>query len=191
MEVCYRAEEGSLRWLDKCHNNYPGWVRIRCKAPEVLPKPLFQFRDEIEARRWLYGGEGELVTWLRGKYPEGEVYDPAKDVYGLSLEEVADRLERELGESGPETHRAPEAPTAPSPAGESQVPDLLSGPLSARDLAERLGKRLPGVESYLRRLREKLPDCCIEDTLRRRNETRFYYKPEIVWPILVEHFAGR
>ncbi len=80
-------------------------------------------------------------------------------------------------------------------AGESQeaakeTPEALQGFLSTADLAAKLGKSPPAVESFLRRYRKDYPDCCIpvsEDD-RRRNQPKYLYRMTDVWDVLKNHF---
>jgi hypothetical protein len=66
----------------------------------------------------------------------------------------------------------------------------LGPPLqSATDLARRLGQPPDAVESFLRRYRQKYPDCCSETEGRRRNEARYLYRVSDVLPALKAHFS--
>src|SRR6516225_4865900 len=49
-------------------------------------------------------------------------------------------------------------------------------PLSAKDLATIVGKPVPAVESFLRRYRDKYPDCYMSTEAPRRNEPRYLYR---------------
>jgi hypothetical protein len=68
-----------------------------------------------------------------------------------------------------------------------------SSPLSARDLAGMLGKSAMAVESFLRRYRNKYPDCYItvDDEERRRNTPKYLYHVADVMPLLRSHFAEK
>lgn len=59
---------------------------------------------------------------------------------------------------------------------------------SASDLARRLGQPIDTVETFLRRHRERFPDCFREAEGRRRNEPRYLYRVADVWPALRDHF---
>jgi len=64
---------------------------------------------------------------------------------------------------------------------------------TAKDLAHLLEKPVGKVEQFLRRHREKAPDCFIEINKddRRRNEPRYLYRVAEVLPILKQHFTGK
>lgn len=101
------------------------------------------------------------------------------------------------------------APTPPAPAarpateavtagqGDSpsaQVQPAITPPFqSANDLAKTLGLsgRAAAVETFLRRYREKFPDCFREAEGARRNEPRYLYRVADVLPALREHFKER
>jgi hypothetical protein len=66
--------------------------------------------------------------------------------------------------------------------------------MSATDLARLLGmaKNARAVESHLRRLRDKYPDCFIlSDDVPRRNEPRYLYRLCDVLPALKQHFKKK
>jgi hypothetical protein len=77
----------------------------------------------------------------------------------------------------------------PTPAPHTAI---LPPRASARDLAELVGKPLTAVESFLRRHRDKAPDCfvTVDPDDRRRNEPKYLYRVADVLPVLKEHFAG-
>ena len=60
--------------------------------------------------------------------------------------------------------------------------------LSANDLSGRLPASKDAVESFLRRYRDKHPDCFIENEGRRVNEARYLYRVDEVWPDLKSKF---
>jgi hypothetical protein len=65
--------------------------------------------------------------------------------------------------------------------------------VSASALAAQLGisNRMTAVESFLRRYREKYPDCyvCLGDDDRRRNDPKYLYRSAEVLRALKEHFG--
>jgi hypothetical protein len=83
------------------------------------------------------------------------------------------------------------AAQAPGDRGHVSAPAAVSkagSPLSANDLAKILQRPVDAVDSFLRRYREKYPDCCITTEGRRRNEPKYLYRAADVLPALREHF---
>jgi hypothetical protein len=70
---------------------------------------------------------------------------------------------------------------APPPTGCPECGELPTM-LSAADLAKVLNQPVDPLDSFLRRLREKLPDCYQETDSPRKNEPRFLYRVADVWP---------
>jgi hypothetical protein len=76
----------------------------------------------------------------------------------------------------------------PTSLTEQQPPGPPQSPLSASDLARLLNLPVSKVESFLRRHREKYPDCYLETEKdgRRRNEPKYLYRPSEVWQELLK-----
>ncbi len=72
----------------------------------------------------------------------------------------------------------PAAPATPEPT------LLLPTPLSAADLAARLGRDPKAVDTFLRRLVKKRPGCRMTVDCPRRNQPRYLYLTAAVWPPL-------
>jgi hypothetical protein len=60
--------------------------------------------------------------------------------------------------------------------------------MPASQLAEKIDRPVASVESFLRRYREKYPDCCFETDGRRRNEPKYMYRTKDVWHALLDHY---
>jgi hypothetical protein len=78
----------------------------------------------------------------------------------------------------------PPSPEPDGPLGEGA--SIPTGLLSAADLASRLHEDRAAVESFLRRLADKNPDCRQQTGTDRRNEPKWLYRVSDVWPALTE-----
>jgi hypothetical protein len=79
------------------------------------------------------------------------------------------------------------ASSEPPLAGSTATPLPLRA--SAKDLAAMLGESDDAVDSFLRRYRDKYPDCYIPTDSPRRNEPKYLYRVADVLPALKQHFA--
>lgn len=72
----------------------------------------------------------------------------------------------------------PRPPTAPAPV--APLPALMA----ASDLADRLGRPLAAVETFLRRFRATSEGCFVEVDTGVQNEPKYLYRTAVVWPAL-------
>jgi hypothetical protein len=116
------------------------------------------------------------------------------------MEQLRAWLEDLRAKSGPGRRAVQPAPTAETPpvqaAGATAsvaTPAPRSSPLAPKELAALLGPSVSpaAVDSFLRRYREKYPDCFItvDDDDRRRNQPKYLYYPDEVMPALKAHFG--
>jgi hypothetical protein len=134
----------------------------------------------------------EALIELRGKLLDC-IADPVPDRVGdcsqagerlVYLQSVAymlraghDPMQEQGGEgSGARSRHDPGAEVLP--------PSLLS----AFDLARRLNVSTDAVDAWLRRYRERYPDCYTETEGRRKNEPRYLYHTSDVLPEMRRHF---
>jgi hypothetical protein len=115
----------------------------------------------------------------------------------ITLPELARRLKIEAERiaavrEAPPVSRKPHLAQQPSIEDQAATdPANLPMPLgprySAADLAGLLGQAhaIGRVESFLRRYREKYPDCCECGDYPRKNEARILYRTADVWPVLL------
>jgi len=66
-----------------------------------------------------------------------------------------------------------------------------TGLFSAPNLAEKLNQSVDAVDAFLRRYREKYPDCYTKTESRRRNEPHCLYRVSDVLAVLQEHFKNK
>jgi hypothetical protein len=132
---------------------------------QVVGEAVWNYRCSPLSRRLL----PRLAEWLEG-------YD---------LQHALAELERDFQNCVAQT---------PTPPGRSQAEgeirtdakvDLLSALLlSAADLARKLGQPVGRVECFLRRFRDKQPDCFVEVENTRKNDAHYLYRAGVVLPAL-------
>lgn len=134
-----------------------GTVKIvEGNAPLTLRTPVLYRRPGFE-----FGGELARVLQM------------------LALPHVFDDLRSPRNQLAP-GQKATDGPTEVPTTDAANPPDLLSAP----DLARHLDRPVAQVESFLRRYRDKYPDCFREVEGARRNEPRFLYRTAVVLPAL-------
>jgi hypothetical protein len=86
---------------------------------------------------------------------------------------------------------AESSPCGPPPVESMATATDLPPFASAKDLATLIGKpsNASAVESFLRRYRDKYPDCYTENESPRKNDPKYLYRVADVLPVLKEHFT--
>lgn len=89
-------------------------------------------------------------------------------------------VDSEVKPAAPAAESTNETPAADDVEHSAVLPELLSAPALAKHLGQTPGR----VESFLRRYRDKYPDCYREADGKRRNEPRYLYRTRDVLPAL-------
>ena len=84
-----------------------------------------------------------------------------------------------------------ETPDAGTPPEQAVQLTPSSSLRSVKDLATMLRKPIDAVDSFLRRYRDKHPDCYTVNHSRRKNEPRYLYRVVDVMPVLKQHFSPK
>jgi hypothetical protein len=144
----------------------------------------------------------EGLAWLQGRI-DADFLLPPLDHYFAALHQLGIKnIPEWVGEPENELEWLPVVDvlvtcceqamsTSPTPTTDDASPDTeasLSPLLSAADLARHLQKNRESVATFLRRYREKFPDCVEKVDTPRKNEPRYLYRSRDVWPALKKHF---
>jgi hypothetical protein len=114
----------------------------------------------------------------------------ARDRFEVTLNELLTRQQHAMRwEETPKSTHTP-SPQMNGHRGKAQKQEKASAQMLQAILEGegRSGATPAAVESFLRRYRDKYPDCCVNPDTRRKNEPKYLYRPSEVLPALREHF---